>query len=512
MAEPLPFSVPPLPWHALVEASARRRPEKSAAIFDDRPISYRALWERALRVAGGLRGLGLRKGDRVCLGLYNRPEFIEGMIAASWLGAIAAPLNPSYKAEECHHQLQDSGATIAILEPRTWAEVRRIRERLSELRTVVVVGEPTEGALGVSALDGEPPQAVEVNPEDLLVLLYSSGTTGRPKGVMLTHRNLLASHLQYIHAGRVTDQDVSLLFVPVCHVYGLNLMGGALVAGATQILLPGYDLEQCLAFTERYGVTLFYATTSVLLDLCRYPKLHEFNLSSIRYINSGGAPLPPEVAAKVEKLARIRVANGYGMTEAPISGSRVPGEERRVVNPETGRPCAPGEPGEIVIRGPHVMKGYWRDPALTGEALQEGWLHTGDLGVLDAEGRLTILSRKKEMIKYKGFAVSPLELEGVLLEHPAVADCAVVAKPHPEAGEIPKAFVVLAPGARARAEELMAFVRGRVAEYKRIREVGFVSEIPRNHAGKILKTRLEALAREDSLTGTPPDHNGILGS
>ena len=278
---------------------------------------------------------------------------------------------------------------------------------------MVVVDGPTEGAPSFAELDRDPPEAGAVDPaEDTFVLIYSSGTTGRPKGVMLAHRNLLASHLQYLQAGRVTEDDVSLLFVPVCHVYGLNLMGGALIAGATQILLPRYDLERCLALTERHRVTLFYATTSVLLDLCRYPRIQDRNLSTIRYINSGGTPLPSEVAAKVEKLVGIKVANGYGMTEAPISGSRVPGEERRVLDPETGRECAPGQPGEIVIRGPHVMKGYWRDPGLTAQVFRDGWLYTGDIGVLDHQGRLVIVSRSKEMIKYKGFAVSPLELEG----------------------------------------------------------------------------------------------------
>ena len=495
MADPRAFVVPDLPWHALVEAAARRHPDKPAVIFNDCSVPYRPLWERALRLAGGLHRRGVRKGDRVCLALYNRPEFIHGMVAASWLGAAAVPMNPSYKTEECAHLLRDSGAAVALLEPRTWEAVQPIRERLRDLRLVVVTDGPAEGALPIAALDDDPPATPKIDPsEDLFVLIYSSGTTGRPKGVMLTHRNLLACHLQYLSAGRVTDRDVSLLFVPACHVYGLNLVGGTLIAGATQILLPRYDLEQCLALTERYGVTLFYATTSVLLDLCRAPRIQERNLSTIRYINSGGAPLPPEVAAKVEKLVGVRVASGYGMTEAPISGSRVPGEERRVVDPETGRECAPGEPGEIVIRGPHVMKGYWRDPDLTSRVLRDGWLYTGDVGLLDPEGRLTVVSRRKELIKYKGFAVSPLELEGVLLEHPGVADCAVVAKPHPEAGEVPKAFVVLQSGALVSVEELITFVRERVAEYKRIREVAFVDEIPRNLTGKILKATLEAMA------------------
>lgn len=487
------FDFPRVAWHELVKSSAARLPDKPALLFRDRPWTYREVLEQGERVARGLSRLGIRPGDRVLLGLRNRPEYVLGLYAASRLGAIAVPMNASYKTEEARYHLDHSGARLALLEPETWERLRAIRGELRALEQVVVVGEDS-GDLPWETLRAEAgaqlPSPERDPAEEVFVILYSSGTTGRPKGVMLTHQNVVASHHQYLAAGKVGADDVSLVFVPACHVYGLNLVGGALAAGATQLLLPRYRLETCLDLVQRHRVTLFYATTAVLIELGQFPRLHEYDLSSVRYINSGGAPLPPEVGAKVEKLLGIRVANGYGMTEAPISGYRVPGEERRVVDPESGREVGPFMPGEILIRGPHVMKGYWRDPEETRRVLRDGWLWTGDVGYLDEAGRIRVVARRKELIKYKGFAVSPLELEGLLLDHPAVADCAVVAKPDPLAGEVPKAFVVLAPGARATPEELMAFVGGRVAEYKRIREVAFVEEIPRNASGKIMKRLL----------------------
>ncbi len=487
------FEFPRVAWHELLRASAARVPDKPALIFRDQPWAYREVLAEGERAAAGLARLGVHPGDRVLLGLRNRPEYIAGLYATSRLGAIAVPVNASYKVEEARYYLDHSGARVAILEPGIWERIQPIRGELRALEQVVVV-EEAAGDLPWEALLAEPagdlPSPVRNPAEEVFVLLYSSGTTGRPKGVMLTHQNMVASHHQYLAAGKVRGDDISLIFVPACHVYGLNLVGGALTAGATQLLLERYRLETCLDLVQRYRVTLFYATTAVLIELGQFPRVHDYDLSSVRYINSGGAPLPPELGAKVEKLLGIRVANGYGMTEAPISGFRVPGEERRIVDPETGRALATFEPGEILIRGPHVMKGYWRDPEETARVLRDGWLHTGDIGYLDETGRVRVISRRKELIKYKGFAISPLELEGLLLDHPAVADCAVVGKSDSLAGEVPKAFVVLAPGAKATAEELMEFVGGRVAEYKRIREVAFVEEIPRNSSGKIMKRLL----------------------
>jgi acyl-CoA synthetase (AMP-forming)/AMP-acid ligase II len=266
------------------------------------------------------------------------------------------------------------------------------------------------------------------------------------------------------------------------------LMGGAVAAGATQVVMARYDLVQALQLTQQHHVTLFYANPSVLVDMANYPGLAAMDLSSVKYINSGGASLPDEVAQKVRQSTGVYIAKGYGMTEASLSGNWVPGEERKIVDPETGeRELGINEPGEIIIRGPHVMKGYWKDPAQTAQIFRNGWLYTGDIGVIDERGRLKIVDRKKEMMKYKGFAVSPTELEGVLFEHPAVADCAVVGKPNPQAGELPIAYVVPKQGHDFSPQELMAFVAERVAGYKKIHEVYIVDAIPRNSHGKIVK-------------------------
>jgi long-chain acyl-CoA synthetase len=322
------------------------------------------------------------------------------------------------------------------------------------------------------------------------MLQYSSGTTGRPRGVMMTHRNLVASHLQYIHAGGVSDTDVSLLFVPFVHVYGTMLVGGALAAGATTVVMERYHLETSLKLVEVHRVTLYYCTTAVVIDLVQSGLGRQHDLSSIRYINSGGAPLPGEVRRQARKELGLPIANGYGMTEAPIVGHLVPGEERRICAPEDAdRVLADGESGEIWVRGPQVMRGYWKDPEATASVLRNGWLRTGDIGHVDTQGRLIITARHKEMIKYKGFAVSPTELEGLLLAHPEISDCAVVGKAQPDGNELPKAFLVLKNGEGA--DAAIEAVNSRVAEYKKIREFQVVPQIPRNDAGKVLKRLLQ---------------------
>jgi long-chain acyl-CoA synthetase len=326
--------------------------------------------------------------------------------------------------------------------------------------------------------------------EDLVVLQYSSGTTGKPRAVMHTHRNLVASHLQCIHAGAVSDADFPLLFVPFVHVYGTMLMGGAIAAGATQVVMERYDLETSLRNVQQHKVTLYYCTTAVVVDLVASPLSRQYDLSSIRYINSGGAALPGEVRRMARRELGIAIANGYGMTEAPIVGHLVPGEERRILDPDDPtRELKQGESGEIWVRGPQVMKGYWNDPEGTAAVLRDGWLRTGDIGHIDDRGRLIITARQKEMIKYKGFAVSPTELEGLLLEHPEVADCAVVGKKQADGNELPKAFLVLKNGSGG--QDAVDSVNQRVAEYKKIRLLEVVGSIPRNDTGKVLKRLLQ---------------------
>jgi long-chain acyl-CoA synthetase len=435
---PAPFILPSIPYYDLLRISAARFPEKTAVIFQQQQYTYRALEALSNCLAHALLDIGVCQGDRVILSTYNRPEFIVSFYAIAKAGGIISPMNPSYKTREVEHQITNSEAMGAIVDQAAWQTIQLIRHRLPSLKHLIcidhVIGSDYTYHDLVSQYPEIPPPAMPIDvTEDLLALLYSSGTTSRPKGVMLTHRNLLCSHLQYTQAGRVTPEDISLIFLPFCHVYGLMLMGGAIAAGATQVIMARYDLMQALQLTQQHRVTLFYANPPVLVDMVNYPELATMDLSSVKYINSGGASLPDEVAQKVRQSTGVYVAKGYGMTEASLSGNWVRGEERKVVDPETGeRELGINEPGEIIIRGPHVMKGYWKDPEQTAQILRNGWLYTGDIGVIDERGRLKIVDRKKEMMKYKGFAVSPTELEGVLFEHLAVADCAVVGMPHPQ--------------------------------------------------------------------------------
>lgn len=481
----------------LLSRTSETFPDKTAILFKDETYTFADLEKASNRVARGLQSLGLKKGDRVLLSLFTNPDYLIYFYGILKAGGIVVPMNPSYKSTDARGILQDAEPAVALMTGSSLENLRSIL-RSSPVQHVFAQGEKMpEGILQASAFFKQFPSTAP-NPvpidveEDVAFLPYSSGTTGKPKGAMLTHRNLVACLCQYVAAGRVSESDVSLIFVPATHVYGTTLLTGGVTAGATLVLMERYSLEAMLQLIERHRVTLCYGTTSVLVEMANFPRLKEFDLSSIRYINSGGSPLPKEVSERVNSVAGIKVANGYGMTEVPISGSRVPGEDRKIADPETGaflnKPC---EMGEVVIRGPQVMKGYWRDPETTSRVLKNGWFYTGDIGYLDEKGNLVIVDRKKEIIKYKGFAIPPSELEGVLLEHPAVADCAVVGVAREGVGEVPKAFVVLKGDAPRDAEPLLEFVSSKVAGYKKIREVVFVDSLPRNAQGKIVKRLLK---------------------
>jgi long-chain acyl-CoA synthetase len=322
---------------------------------------------------------------------------------------------------------------------------------------------------------------------------------------MLSHRNLVSNNIQCTSAGRITDRDVLLLFLPFYHIYGTMLMGASVASGATMCIMERFDADTALALTARHRVTLFYAVPPVLLALTMRPDLPQHDLSSVRYIMSGAAPLPPELGRRMEALTGVRVLQGYGLTEAsPIThmnpidnpdlvrldsvGWHVSDQEERIVDADDPSKELPaGEIGELLVRGPHVMQGYWNAPEETARALRDGWLHTGDIARKDEQGFVYIVDRKKEMIKYKGFGIAPAELEALLHEHPAIADCAVVPRKDADAGEIPCAFVVLRAGASVTATDVMQFVAGRVAGYKQVRAVEFITEIPKNPSGKILR-------------------------
>lgn len=502
--------IPEIPFGEMLWESAQRFPEHTAVIFQGQHLSYRELDGLASSFANALANLGVRKGDRVALYMTNRPEYIISIYGIARLGAVFTPMNPTYKEAEISHQLNDADVVAVVVQESLYPLVKSIRPRIKSLKHVIVVGQQGEEDAHVfrdlvrSASPKHPPQVPLSWAADLVALPYSSGTTGMPKGVMLTHQNLVSNNIQLISSGRITERDNLLVFLPFYHIYGTALICGGLYAGATLVIMEAFDLERSLSLAQQYGVTLYYAVPPILIALDNYTNLKRFDLSAIRYIMVGAAPLAPDVAQRVQEKTGVRVLQGYGLTEAsPVThlnpvdegeikldsaGITVPNQEQKIVDLETGeRELDVGEVGELVLKGPHVMKGYWKSPEETAQTLRDGWLHTGDIGKIDANGYVYIVDRKKEMIKYKGFSVAPAEVEAALFQHPAVSDCAVIGKPDPEAGEIPKAVVMLRPGEEVSAEDLMRFVETRIAGYKKVREVEFVATIPKTASGKVLR-------------------------
>nr|HET6902356.1 AMP-binding protein [Ktedonobacteraceae bacterium] len=517
-----PVDFPDVPYDHLLRTAAERTPDRPAIIYHNLTLTYREVVSMVNCIANGLYNMGMRKGDRICLLTTNRPEYTITFIAAASIGAVVSPMNPAYKDREIAYQLENSEAKAILVQRELVPMLQQVLhdKSLPHLKHFLVTGDATLESLPeaipfaklMRESSPKPPPHVKISGDDLLALPYSSGTTGFPKGTLLTHRNLTVNNLQFTTALRTNFTDVALLFLPFYHIYGVMLTGSFLACSGTQILMERFDLLQSLELCEKHGVTYYFAVPPIVLALANAP-VDLSKMKTVKYIFSGAAPLPMDPARKLQEKTGVTVVQGYGMTEASPLTHAQPGDpalirldsvgmpvnntEQKIVDIETGERELPvGEDGEIIIRGPQIMQGYWKAPEETARALRDGWLYTGDIGHVDADGFTYIVDRKKEMIKYKGFGIAPAELESLLMEHPAVMDSAVIGVPDDEAGELPKGFVVIRKGHEGvTPDEIVAFANGKLAGYKKIHSVEFIAAIPKVASGKILRRELKELEK-----------------
>ncbi|MFZ5644490.1 MAG: long-chain-fatty-acid--CoA ligase [Bacillota bacterium] len=524
---------PNIPLYANLEQTVQKYPNRTATIFMGGKLSYTQLKEQVDRLAKALSERGVKKGDRVGLMLPNIPQMIIAYYASIRLGAVAVGINPMYTERELKHQLVDSGAeTIIFLDllapkvlkvaPET--PVKRligtgIKDYLPFPKNLLYPikakksGQWAEIPAGSGVLDFKTliknstpnPPAVDIKPEDLAVLQYTGGTTGLSKGAMLTHRNLTANVLQLAEWDYESKEgaETCLCVLPFFHSFGMTVcMNSGIYNGATLVLIPRFDLNMVLESIPKYKVNIFPGTPTIYVAIISAPNLKQYDLTSIRICVSGGAPLPLEVQLKFQELTGGRLIEGYGLSEtSPIThgnllyskaegaiGLPYPDTICRIMDSEAGETeMAIGEVGEICVKGPQVMKGYWNKPEENAKVLRDGWFFTGDIGRMDERGMCFIVDRKKDLIIAGGYNIYPREVEEVLYEHPKIMEAAVAGVKDPYRGETVKAFIVLKEGETATDEDIISFCKERLAPYKVPKKIEFKQELPKTMIGKILR-------------------------
>ena len=521
--------------------------DRPALVFFGKKTSYRELFNATLSLAASLQEMGVEKGTRVALLLPNCPVYPMVYYALLKIGAIVVQLNPMYTSYELNQLLEDSGARLAVTLDILGVKFQEALDQglvdriivanmkdflpfpLNLLFPLKVRKEPRldQARYGDRLVDFSPliktsrtPRSVEIDPgEDVAVFQYTGGTTGLSKAAMLTHSNLVANTIQtraWSYRSK-EGREVVMCVLPFFHVYGMTAgMNVGFYMGSTLILVPRFDVKEVVKLIGKYKVTMFPGVPTIYVAINQYAAQHKLDLSSVEVCISGGAPLPVEVAQEFERITGGKVVEGYGLSEAspvthanPIWGKRkfgsigipFPDTDARIVDPETGEELPLGEVGELAVRGPQVMKGYWNRPEETAKALRNGWLHTGDMAKMDEEGYFYIVDRKKDMIISGGFNIYPREVEEVLYEHPKILEAAVIGVPHEYKGEAVKADIVLKKGEVLSKEEVIAFCEERLAHYKVPKEVEFVSDLPKSMIGKVLRRELkekELLKRKES--------------
>ncbi|MBI4788408.1 MAG: long-chain fatty acid--CoA ligase [Chloroflexi bacterium] len=542
------FDYPARPMHAFLEDVATQSPDKTATIFGgvaqdallDAKLSYSELNDQTNRLANALTALGVKKGDRVALYLPNCPQFVIAYYAILKLGAIVAPNNPMYVPRELEFQLNDSGAETMVCLSRLYPYVRMVRPN-TKLRNVVVTSmkeyfpprlkaifeqfvEEKDGhraTIGadehwfqdvLNAAPATPPN-VTVDPEDTAVLLYTGGTTGVPKAAEITHKNVVANAFQckeWVSNVPKESHDATIVALPLYHSYAMTVcMNNAVLQEMPMILIPDpRNLAHVLKSIDCHHPTYFPGVPTMYTAIINYPDLGKYRIKSIKACLSGAAALPLPVQMKFQELTGARLVEGYGLSEAtpvthdnPLFGDNrigtigvpFPDTDAKIVDVETGEQEMPlGERGELIVKGPQVMKGYWNRPDETRLALRGGWLYTGDIAIMDEDGYFRIVDRKKDMIIAGGYNIYPRDVEEVLYEHPQILEAAVAGVTDPYRGETVKAYVVLKPGQTATAEDIMAFCRERLAAFKCPKIVEVRESLPKTMIGKILRRQLVA--------------------
>lgn len=499
-----PLELPPCSICDAVLGPASQLGDKPAVIEGEtgRTTTYRQLVDGANRVAASLVRAGLGPRQPLAIALPNSIDFVLAWYGALRAGCWVVPINPLYTPAEIEHQIRDSGARFLVTVPDRAAALAAAVER------VFVVDDRNE----LLECQDPPPDASPA-PDDLAVLPYSSGTTGKPKGVMLTHANIVSNMRQLYGAGKIHRSDVVVSMMPLYHVAGLvYMLNSFLGIGATLVLMRRFDLEAWLELNQRYRATMLGVPPPVVLAVTKSPLWDRFRLDSVQRAGCGAAPLGADLQHAFEQRTGLPLKQVWGMTEATgvlsadshdrairkvgSCGRLLPGCEARVVDVDSRTELGPDETGEIWVRGPNIMKGYWNQPAANAEMLMDdGWMRTGDLGYFDSGGHVFLVDRLKELIKYNALQVAPAELEDIIQSHPAVLDAAVVGAPDEAAGEVPMAFVVKREGAPLDAGELMQYVAARVAPHKKVRVVEFVDQIPKSPSGKILRRLLKDRVR-----------------
>ncbi|MFX1470210.1 MAG: AMP-binding protein [Promethearchaeota archaeon] len=527
---------PEIPIHKILKDTAERFPDEPAFLYPEE-MSFKRFKEKVDIFATALKDLGIKKGDRVALYGWNSIQWEISFYGLEKAGAILVPMNPLFKESEVEYELNDSGAELIIVSQPEYPNVVAVKDK-TNLKNIIVIDSTEQeeipnilkGTIRWSELitrtKSNPPEYKFNTKEDLAALVYTSGTTGLPKGTMLTHYNMVSNVLQISPVFELSEFDIAMTVLPLYHIYGLNVcMNQAIWLGAAQVVVPRFEVKEFCELIEKYQVTYSLCVPPIFLAVVRHleePNIKGYDWKNLKIFNNGAAPIPLELLERFEKLAKekcnsqeVTVQHGWGLTEAspvvavnPMSrpkmesqGTLIPDTFHKIIDLESNQEIPErGKIGELVIKGPQVMKGYWKRPDATESAFWtdpktgKKWLRTGDIAYIDEDEYEHLVDRIKEMIKYKGWSIAPAELEDLLFKNPYVFDAAVIGKPSKEldVGQIPKAFIILKPESKGKVseQEIIDWVAERISAYKKIREIEFVDNIPKSGSGKILRREL----------------------